>query len=125
MAVTPVVDKPGWFLVQPNNGVLSLWTEWDGVADTYVRIEDLVIVDDFSPVSVYPGTEGRNRLVILLRQQQPEILLVEVVNGTPRIIMRQIVGMGGDPAIEDFPVEASDTPLGDYRVAKMSVSRNM
>jgi len=77
-----VIDDP-----EPGFHGYSPWRSRDGVESTFVRIEGLVRVTDFSAVNVYPETQPEDKLIVV-NLRSCEVALFE---GSRLVLMTPVV----------------------------------
>ena len=110
-----LIDPEGvWAKLYPDNGLYSPWFQYDGIENTYVRLEDFTPITNFEPITIYTDTQNRDKQIIVVRNYYPEIIFLE----GERIIAKIPTCVGGYYG-------DSTTPLGDHQIDAIWVSRHM
>ncbi len=104
------VRSDGWGLIEPDNGrspYLPAQTEYQ---PTYIRLDYLrpLSSSDFAPFSVYADTQPVDKLVVVIRDTNPRLVLFE-----------------GNKPVLHVPIVLGPARSGDYRVYSTRATDDM
>ena len=103
-----------WARLYPDNGLYSPWYQYDRYPDVYVKRENFTPITNFDPINILPNTQNDDKMVIVIRNFYPELLLIE-----------------GDQIVAKIPTcvggyyNNSTTPLGFFHADAAWTTRHM
>jgi hypothetical protein len=90
----------------------------DRYQDVFIPLTELLPQANPETISVHENVSNDDKTVVIIRGQNPEMLLIEGTDDGAEIVMRVPVFLGGDYG-------NSTTPAGEYRISRMRVASDM
>ena len=86
----------------------------NGSQETYIKRTQISEITMFDPITLYNTTQNQDKIVVVIRNESPEALMIE----GDRVVARYPVVLGGSYG-------NSSTPLGDHRIFRVRGTRHM